>query len=228
MLHCHIGADPVEKSCLGAGRFGRLEHMFEGLAGGDEPAEAVPEPAPPVTAETLRSWIAGLTASGPAGRRRGAGHPAGAVGAVEVRRGGGAGGGDGRLRRLPTRRADRRRGAGRQGGVPGWGRRWGWPGGTPRSAAAATSGWRRPCSRSCRPRWPPCGPGTPRSGGPPWWPGRPHAWTRPTAGPRTPSSARCWPGWGTGRWRPRRGRWPTGWTRGRSWTAPGARPRTGR
>ena len=34
--------------------------MFEELAGGDEPAEAVPEPAAPVTAETLRCWIAGL------------------------------------------------------------------------------------------------------------------------------------------------------------------------
>jgi hypothetical protein len=31
----------------------------------------------------------------------------------------------------------------------------------------------------------------------------------------------AWPGWGTGRCRPRRGRWPTGWTRGRSWTDPG-------
>jgi len=34
--------------------------MFDGLVGGGEPAEAVPEPAAPVTAETLRSWIAGL------------------------------------------------------------------------------------------------------------------------------------------------------------------------
>ncbi len=34
--------------------------MFERMAGGDEPPEAVPEPAP-VTAETLQSWIAGLT-----------------------------------------------------------------------------------------------------------------------------------------------------------------------
>jgi hypothetical protein len=37
--------------------------MFEGLAGGDVPAEAVPDPAlslGPVTAETLRCWIAGL------------------------------------------------------------------------------------------------------------------------------------------------------------------------
>ena len=39
---------------------GRIEHMFEGQAGGDEPAEAVPEPAPPVTAAMLRCWIAGL------------------------------------------------------------------------------------------------------------------------------------------------------------------------
>jgi len=53
-------------------------------------------------------------------------------------------------------------------------------------------------------------------------------WTRPTGGPRTPSWVRRWRGWGTGRWRPRPGRSPTGWTRGRSWTGPGARPKTGR
>ncbi len=35
--------------------------MFERLAGGDEPVPAVPDPATPVTAATLRSWIAGLT-----------------------------------------------------------------------------------------------------------------------------------------------------------------------
>src|SRR3954465_10498331 len=50
----------------------------------------------------------------------------------------------------------------------------------------------------------PPGAGACRGGGPPWGPGRPPAWTRPTGGRRTPSSARYWPGWGTGRSRPRR------------------------
>ena len=35
--------------------------MFERLAAGDEPVPAVPDPAVPVTAATLRSWITGLT-----------------------------------------------------------------------------------------------------------------------------------------------------------------------
>src|SRR5204863_293674 len=35
--------------------------MFEDVGGGDAPADAVPEPAAPVTAAMLRCWIAGLT-----------------------------------------------------------------------------------------------------------------------------------------------------------------------
>src|SRR5204862_187301 len=51
---------PVDKSCPGPTESGRLEHMFEDVGGGDAPADAVPEPAAPVTAAMLRCWIAGL------------------------------------------------------------------------------------------------------------------------------------------------------------------------
>jgi hypothetical protein len=52
---------PVEKSCLSAARSGRIEHMFEDLAGCDEPPEAAPEPVAPVTVEVLQSWIAWMS-----------------------------------------------------------------------------------------------------------------------------------------------------------------------
>jgi hypothetical protein len=116
--------------------------MFDRLAGGGEPAGAVPEPAAPVTAETLRSWIAGLacldrrvedaervTQLELLERLKSAAAAAQAVVTVDF---------------AASQRAEQIAAGIRPAGrVPGWGRRWGWPGGTPRSAAAATSGWRR-------------------------------------------------------------------------------------
>src|SRR6478735_3317374 len=72
---CRIGRDlsrepgmqrrPCGKSCLGARRVGRLEHMFEdGLSGDGQLPPAVPGHAGTarrVTAETLASWITDLT-----------------------------------------------------------------------------------------------------------------------------------------------------------------------
>ena len=173
--------------------------MFEGLAAGDAPAEAVPEPAAPVTAEMLRSWIAGLACldrrvedaervtqlellerlkSAAAAAQAevtvdfAASQRAGqiAAGVPAGKAGAGVGAQVGLARRDSPFRGGR----------------------LPRAGAGADL---RAAGHDGRA----AGRGHSVSGGPPWWPGRRRAWTRPTGGWRTPSSARCWPGWGTGR-----------------------------
>src|SRR5436190_191289 len=118
--------------------------MFEDVGGGDAPADAVPEPAPdpaaPVTAAMLRCWIAGLTGVDRAvddaervtqlellERLKSAAAAAQAVVTVDFAASQRAG-------QIAAGCRPARRG-------PGSARRWGWPGGTPRSAVAATSGW---------------------------------------------------------------------------------------
>src|SRR4051794_41824563 len=114
--------------------------MFEDVGGGDAPAEAVPEPAAPVTAAMLRCWIAGL-----ARVDRGVGD-AERVTQLEL------------LERLKSAAAAAQavvtvdfaasqragqlngRGAGRHGGGPGGGAGGGGPAGRPRSPGAPPPG----------------------------------------------------------------------------------------
>ena len=213
------------KSCPGVDGFGGLEHMFEGLAGDDESPEAVAGPAP-VTAEAIGSWIAGLTrldrqvddAERVARlelleRLKSAAAAAqaevtvdfvasqraeqAAAGVAAAKVGAGVGAGGAGPAGLPVPRRPVRR--------AGPGVAVGAAGDDGRAPAGDTSQWwativarETACLDPADRAWRP-----------------------------TPSSARRWPGWVTGRWRRPPGRWRTGWTRRRSWTAPRGRPRTG-
>ena len=201
--------------------------MFEGLAGGGESPEAVPEPAAPVTAEMLQSWITELA------RLDRQVDDAERVAQLEL------------LERLKSAAAAAQaevtvdfvasqRAEQAAAGVPA--AKLGAGIGAQVALARRDSPFRGgryvglaqallselPATMAA------LAPGTPVSGGPRWWRGRRRVWTRPTAGRRTPSSARHLRGWVTGRWRRPPGRWHTGWTRARSWTAPRAPPVTGR
>jgi hypothetical protein len=179
---------PVESLVRARSGPGRLEHMFERVAGGDAPAGASPTAARPVT--DARRCGRGSSGWGAwtGGSRTRSGSPAGAVGAVEVRRGGGAGGGDGRLRRVPAGRA-----AG--GGVPAGkaGCRGGGAGG---AGPAGLPGPRRPLPRAAQALdLGAAGHVGGAAGGGRLGvaghlvAGRRRVWTRPTGGRRTPSWA---------------------------------------